>query len=168
MRRPRAAAYARYVRRQPEPTQSLKLERAVHPVAQELTFAMRNQPDLEGEVLVETKDGRTLRGKSAIWGFDPDNLSLQDGVAEIRIPFDEVRAVSRKGLRPGRVSVLVTGVLLAGAYLGQRFLQGKAELEFRDTIFLGVLGAAPSKPRTGVAVAGRSVVGSIHDDLPKG
>jgi hypothetical protein len=118
-----------------------------HPVALALNQATHNSPLLDREVLVETTDGRTIRGRSAIWGWDPDSLLLpQQGEADIRVPFAQVRTVLQKGLRPGRVGVLVVGLLVAGAYLGKRLLLGANDLELREAMFLGALAAAFVSP----------------------
>ena len=111
-----------------------------------LTQATRNSPFLAAQVLVETIDGRTIRGSSASW-LDPDNLVLaQNSDPDILVPFAQVRTVLRKGLHPAPVGVLVVGLLAAGAYLGKRLLLGANELELREAVFLGVLAAALVSP----------------------
>ena len=119
-----------------------------HPVAIALSQAFGAEELHSGNLVVETMDGRLLRGNTVIWGWEPDALIVdQDSNAEpTLVPFRELKAISAKGLRPIRVALTAAVLVSAGTLVGGYLAANSSQLELRDGRFLGFLAGAFLSP----------------------
>ena len=119
-----------------------------HPVAIALTQAFGGEELHSGNLVVETMDGRLVRGNTVIWGWEPDALLVDQGSnAELtHVPFRELKAISAKGLRPIRVALTAAVLVSAGTFVGGYLLANSSQFELRDGRFLGCLAGAFLSP----------------------
>jgi hypothetical protein len=119
-----------------------------HPVAITLSQTLGGEELRIGNVVVETANGRLLRGNTIIWGWEPDALIVvQDPNDEFTlVPFGELRAISAKRLHPIRVALIGAALVLAGTFVGGYLATNYTQLELRDGRFLGFLAGAFLSP----------------------
>lgn len=119
-----------------------------HQVAIALSQALGEEELRSGNLVVETTDGRLLRGSTIIWGWEPDALIVdQDSDAEpTLVPFRELKAISAKGLHPIRVALTAALLVFAGTIVGGYLAARSSQFEPRDGRFLGFLAGAFLSP----------------------